>query len=91
MPMTSILRFLIVTIAFWAASGSYGAARPVEPCCIQVVEVGSGWPVPIVELRTTHQVRLVTDNAGIIALDLPELMGRQTWFDVLGLRRTMVC
>jgi hypothetical protein len=40
--------------------------------------------VPLVELRTTHNVRLVTDNAGIIAFDLPELMGVETWFDVIG-------
>jgi hypothetical protein len=56
----------------------------VEPCRLEVVEKGSGWPVPLVELRTTHQVRLVTDNAGVIALDLPELMQRETWFDVIG-------
>ncbi|MDD4870179.1 MAG: hypothetical protein PHR77_06430 [Kiritimatiellae bacterium] len=56
----------------------------VEPCCIEVVEKGSGWPVPLVELRTTHNVRFVTDNAGVIAFDLPELMGRETWFDVIG-------
>lgn len=56
----------------------------LEPCRIEVVEKGSGWPVPLVELRTTHLVRFVTDNAGIIAFDLPELMGRETWFDVIG-------
>src|SRR5882757_6712440 len=56
----------------------------VEPCRIEVVEKGSGWPVPLVELRTTHNVRFVTDNAGVIAFDLPELMGRETWFDVFG-------
>jgi len=56
----------------------------VEPCRIEVVEQGTGWPVPLVELRTTHQVRFVTDNAGVIAFDLPELMGRETWFDVIG-------
>ena len=56
----------------------------LEPCRIEVVERGSGWPVPLVELRTTHQVRFVTDNAGVIAFDLPELMGRETWFDVIG-------
>src|ERR1051326_5911256 len=55
-----------------------------EACRIEVVEQGSGWPVPLVELRTTHQVRFVTDNAGVIAFDLPELMGRATWFDVIG-------
>jgi hypothetical protein len=36
----------------------------------------------MVELRTNHQVRFVTDNAGRIAFDLPELMGRETWFGV---------
>jgi len=48
------------------------------------VEKATGWPVPLVELRTTHNVRFVTDNAGIIAFDLPELMGVETWFDVIG-------
>jgi hypothetical protein len=56
----------------------------IEPCRIEVVEKGSGWPVPLVELRTTHNVRFITDNAGVIAFDLPELMGRETWFDMLG-------
>ena len=56
----------------------------VDPCRIEVVEQGSGWPIPLVELRTTNQIRLVTDNAGVIAFDLPELMGREVWFDVLG-------
>jgi hypothetical protein len=54
------------------------------PCRIEVVEKGTGWPVPLVQLRTTHNVTFVTDNAGVIAFDLPELMGRETWFDVLG-------
>ncbi|NLS94836.1 MAG: DUF4185 domain-containing protein [Planctomycetaceae bacterium] len=60
-----------------------GAAAAAEPCRIEVVEKGSGWPVPLVELRTTHHERLVTDNAGLIALDLPELMNREVWFDCL--------
>ncbi len=59
------------------------AAVP-EPCRIEVVEKGSGWPVPLVELRTTHSLRFVSDNAGVIACDAPELMGRLTWFDVIG-------
>ncbi len=55
-----------------------------QPCRIEVVETGSGWPVPLVELRTTHHLRFVTDNAGVIALTAPELMGRETWFGVHG-------
>ena len=57
-------------------------AAAVQPCAIEVVEKGTGWPVPLVELRTTHNMRFVTDNAGVIAFDLPESMGRRTWFDV---------
>ncbi|MEZ6087744.1 MAG: hypothetical protein R3C05_06920 [Pirellulaceae bacterium] len=55
-----------------------------DPCRIEVIEEGSGWPVPLVELRTTHNVRFVTDNAGVVAFDLPELMGRETWFAIEG-------
>ena len=51
---------------------------------IVVTESGSGWPVPLVELKTTNLVRFVTDNAGVIAFDLPEMMGQETWFDLQG-------
>ena len=52
------------------------------PCRIEVVEKGSGWPVPLVELRTTHNVGFVTDNAGVVAVDLPELLGREVFFHI---------
>ncbi len=58
------------------------AGMAFEPCRIEVVERGSGWPVPLVELRTTHQVRFITDNAGVVALNLPEVMGSETFFHV---------
>lgn len=56
----------------------------VEPCRIEVVDRENGWPVPLVELKTTHNLRFVTDNNGVIACDASELMGRETWFDVQG-------
>ncbi len=65
-----------LVLATWA-----GAAAP---CRIEIADKSCGWPVPMVELRSLHGVRLVTDNAGLIALDLPELMGRESWFDVIG-------
>lgn len=55
-----------------------------EPCRIEIVDHENGWPVPLVELRTTHEARFVSDNAGVIAFDLTELMGRETWFAVRG-------
>lgn len=57
-------------------------AQPLTPCGITVVEKGTGWPVPMVELRTVHDVKFVSDNAGRIAFDLPELTGEDTWFAV---------
>lgn len=53
-------------------------------CKIVVTESGSGWPVPLVELKTTNLIRFVTDNAGVIAFDLPEFMGQEIWFDLQG-------
>ena len=72
--------FAAALVSIATAAGSLLA---VQPCEIKVVEKGTGWPVPMVELRTTHNMRFVTDNAGVVAFDLPESMGRLTWFDVL--------
>ena len=61
------------------------AATPLvaaESCRIEVVEKGSGWPVPLVELKTTHQSAFYTDNAGVVAIDAPELLGREVFFHV---------
>ncbi len=87
--MTTNLANLRLATALLALCSTVSAGRAAvvnsrSPCRIEVVEKGSGWPVPLVELRTTHQIRFVSDNAGIIAFDLPELMGQETWFDVIG-------
>lgn len=71
----SLLTF--VTLTAWQVVAS-------EPCRIEVIDQENGWPVPLVELRTTHHARYVTDNAGVIALDAPELFDRDVWFGVIG-------
>ncbi|MBD3676257.1 MAG: hypothetical protein HUJ26_22330 [Planctomycetaceae bacterium] len=53
-------------------------------CKITVIDAENGWPVPLVELKTTNEVRFHSDNGGVIAFDLPELMGREVWFSVEG-------
>lgn len=58
------------------------AAHAIEPCRIVVVDGENGWPVPRVELRTTHGVSFFTDNAGVAALDLPESMEREVWLEI---------
>jgi hypothetical protein len=80
------MQILFVTLAAFIHSACLEIASAAEqqaPCDIQVVDQENGWPVPLVELRTTHHERFVTDNAGIIAMDSPELMGREIWFSVL--------
>lgn len=61
-----------------------GTAAIAQPCRIQILDRENDWPVPLVELQTNHGVRFVSDNAGNIAFDLPELMGEKTWFHVRG-------
>ena len=49
---------------------------------IRVVDGETGRGVPLVELRTTGDVSLVTDSAGWAAFCEPELMGGAVWFSV---------
>src|SRR6266481_3818442 len=80
---TSLKRHLS-GIVYVIASTTLFAAEVTQPCRIEVVDKILGWPVPLIELRTTHNLRFITDNAGNIAFDAPELMGRETWFDIIG-------
>jgi hypothetical protein len=75
---------LVATSAALLRAGVGEVADPPKPCKILVVDKENDWPVPLVELRTTNHVRFVTDNAGVIAMDLPELMDQEVWFDVHG-------
>ncbi len=75
--MNARLLLFAVSLPLAATGGhAYDAFR------IEIVEKGSGWPVPLVELRTVHDVLLVSDNAGVVAIDQPELMGIETWFQI---------
>jgi hypothetical protein len=65
---------------FWAGLGVAAA----QPCRVEIVDKANGWPVPLVELVTTHEVRMVSDNRGWIAVDQPELLDREIWFHVKG-------
>lgn len=61
-----------------------GTAWAVQPCRIEIVDKENGWPVPMVELVTTHQLSHVSDNLGLIAIDEPDLLDREIWFTVKG-------
>ncbi|MEZ6114876.1 MAG: hypothetical protein R3C99_28255, partial [Pirellulaceae bacterium] len=77
-------RLLVACLAVVASLLSTARASSAEPCRVEIVDAENGWPVPLVELRTTHEMRLVSDNAGLIAIDQPELLGREVWFHVIG-------
>lgn len=80
LTMPNFHRCWLLILTLVAAAPTCAAA----PCRIDVVDAENGWPVPLVELRTTHSLRFVSDNAGVIAMDAPELMGVETWFTVKG-------
>ncbi len=77
-------RWLKVVLALLVAVVSGVLSPAAEPCRVEVREQGSGWPVPLVELRTAHQQRFVSDNAGIITIDDPDLLGKAVSFTVTG-------
>ncbi len=66
----------------WLSIAAVGYASDV--CRIDLVDAENRWPVPLVELRTTNHQRFVSDNAGVIAIDAPDLLGRDVWFEVHG-------
>ena len=79
------LPWAIAWLSTWisVSAADRPASAPSLPFEIEVTEKGTGWPVPQVELETVHHVRFVSDNAGVVAFDLPELMGQETWLTVL--------
>lgn len=80
---SAVLPWIVaIVMAFAACTGR--AANGMEPCRVEVVDKENGWPVPLVELRTTSDVVLVTDNAGLVAIDQPDLLDREIWFNVAG-------
>lgn len=52
------------------------------PFAIQVTDEQTGRGIPLVELRTVNDIRLFTDNNGLVAFDEPGLMDRDVFFHV---------
>ena len=61
---------------------AWSQAESPQPFVISVVDSESKRPVPLVEFRSTHNVRYVTDNSGIIVIDDPELNGKKVYFHI---------
>ena len=56
--------------------------EPVKPFAIRVVDDRTGRGVPMVDVETVNNIRLVTDSAGVAAFDEPGLMGQQVFFSI---------
>lgn len=75
--ITAILAFSLV-----ATLAPTHAAEPPKPFKIEVVDKENGWPIPLAILKTTNDVQFITDNAGVIAFDMPGLLDREVWFNI---------
>ncbi|MFN3648126.1 MAG: hypothetical protein ACK47B_00995 [Armatimonadota bacterium] len=77
------LRALLPSALLLLTCFSLGAAaQPVRPFAIEVVDEETGRGVPLVELKTVHAVRYVTDSHGLAAITEPGYDGRLTFFSV---------
>ena len=55
---------------------------PKEYFEIRVVDEQTGRGVPLVELKTVNNIRYLTDSAGRIAINSPELLHREIYFHI---------
>lgn len=49
---------------------------------IEIVDQATGRGIPLVELRTVNEVLFVSDSAGRVAIDDPDLLGHEVFFHV---------
>lgn len=74
--------YLLALLLLLALPLSAQQNRTTPYFTIKVVDDQTGRGVPLVELRTTHEVSYVTDSNGIVAFDEPGFMGRKVFFHI---------
>lgn len=81
--MRHVAAYLFAFAFTAAALGAVpSATRDPNAFRIQVVDDTTGRGVPLVELKTTHAVRYVTDSNGLVAFDEPGLMDQRVFFSI---------
>lgn len=73
---------LLIALGWLAAPAGWLAAEQGPYFEIQAIDDSTGRGVPLVELETVNNVRVVTDNAGRVAFHEPGLMDREVFFHV---------
>lgn len=68
--------------ALWMMCAAVSQAASGDVFGIRVVDDVTGRGVPLVELRTVHDVLYYTDSAGYVAIREPELMGQEVFFSI---------
>jgi len=76
------LVLLLALAVCWSGSCPANEVEPKGYFAIRVVDRATGRGVPLVELRTVHAVRYVTDSAGWVAFYEPGLMDKEVFFFV---------
>jgi hypothetical protein len=75
LPIASAVALLFI------AQGAH-ARDAKEYFAIEVVDAATGRGVPLVELKTTNDIRYVTDSGGLVAFDEPGLIGGKVFFEI---------
>ena len=73
---------LVAWIVCLGATWVGAAELDRRPFVVTVVDEQTGRGVPLVELTTVNNLRLVTDSAGVVAFDEPGMMGQRVFFSV---------
>jgi len=78
-------RRLLAALVPWACGALVAVAAGGEAYfAIEVVDEQTRRGVPLIELRTTNNIRYYTDSAGVVAFHEPGLMDREVFFFVSG-------
>ena len=64
------------------ALASCAGAAPGDYFRISVVDEATGRGVPLVEVRTTNDVKYYTDSNGVVAIGDPEFLGQKVFFQI---------
>lgn len=82
MILASLLLALVLRAVLSAQGLPTQSSELTTPFGVQVIDEETGRGVPLVELKTTNEIRLVTDNAGWVAIDEPGLNGQKVFFSI---------
>jgi hypothetical protein len=87
LPMSSfrnarILGLVLTAVFAYGASVAIAGPEPTRYFKIKVIDDQTSRGVPLVELKTVHNVRYYTDSNGIVAFDEPGLMNQRVFFFV---------